>query len=186
MDKLSNHTNQIERLETQIPDLLHFKLPLYGDERGWFKENWQKQKFIEAGVPKSFEPVQNNISYNKEVGVTRGIHAEPWNKFISIAKGSVFAAIVDLRDATFGRVETFVLTPADAIYVPKGMGNSFQTLAPDTIYTYLVDDVYTAGTIYPAISLGDPDLGITWPKDLERAIISEKDQQNPSLKELFK
>ena len=64
--------------ETPIPGLLVVDLPVYGDARGWFKENWQRQKMVAAGLP-DFGPVQNNMSFNQAVGVTRGIHAEPWD-----------------------------------------------------------------------------------------------------------
>lgn len=84
--------------ETNVPGLLVFDLPVHGDNRGWFKENWQRAKMTELGLP-DFGPVQNNISFNAKKGVTRGIHAEPWDKYISIATGSVFGAWVDLRPA---------------------------------------------------------------------------------------
>ena len=87
-----------------------------------FKENWQRAKMCALGVP-DFRIVQNNISYNENRGVTRGIHAEPWDKFISVARGSVFGAWVDLREgsATYGRVYTTVLDPSKAVYVPRGV-----------------------------------------------------------------
>lgn len=61
--------------ETPIPGLLLVDLPVHGDTRGWFKENWQREKMVAAGLP-DFGPVQNNISFNDAVGTTRGIHAE--------------------------------------------------------------------------------------------------------------
>lgn len=73
---------------TEIPGLLLIDVPVYGDNRGWFKENWQNAKLAAAGLP-VLGPVQNNISFNAAVGVTRGIHAEPWDKYISVANGKV-------------------------------------------------------------------------------------------------
>ena len=67
------------------------ELSVHGDPRGWFKENWQRAKMMGLGLP-DFGPVQNNISYNATKGVTRGIHAEPWDKYISIAAGEIFGA----------------------------------------------------------------------------------------------
>ncbi len=78
------------------PGLTLFDIPVHGDNRGWFKENWQREKMVALGLP-DFGPVQNNISFNRNVGTTRGIHAEPWDKFISVATGRVFGAWVDLR-----------------------------------------------------------------------------------------
>ena len=91
---------------TDIPGLLIIDLVVHGDSRGWFKENWQRAKMTALGLP-DFGPVQNNMSYNTDVGVTRGLHAEPWDKLVSIAHGRVFAAWVDLREgASFGTVVT--------------------------------------------------------------------------------
>ncbi len=92
--------------ETPIPGFLRIDLTVHGDNRGWFKENWQREKMLALGLP-DFGPVQNNISFNNEVGVTRGIHAEPWDKFVSVATGRVFGAWVDLREGpSFGAVYT--------------------------------------------------------------------------------
>ena len=85
-----------------------------------------------------FGPVQFNISFYATKGVTRGFHAEPWDKFISIAAGEIFGAWVDLRPGeSFGQVFTTRLDPSKAIYVPRGVGNSFQALQDGTVYTYL-------------------------------------------------
>ena len=91
--------------ETGIEGLKVVDLAVHGDSRGWFKENWQRAKMTALGIP-DLRVVQNNISYNDSRGVTRGIHAEPWDKFISVARGSVFGAWVDLREGseTFGKV----------------------------------------------------------------------------------
>ena len=90
--------------ETGIEGLKVVDLAVHGDSRGWFKENWQRAKMTSLGIP-DLRVVQNNISYNDSRGVTRGIHAEPWDKFISVARGSVFGAWVDLREgsATYGK-----------------------------------------------------------------------------------
>ncbi len=87
---------ELTAASTNIPGMLVLDLPVHGDSRGWFKENWQREKMRALGLP-DMGPVQNNISFNDEAGVTRGIHAEPWDKFISVACGRVFGAWVDLR-----------------------------------------------------------------------------------------
>jgi len=168
--------------ELSIPGLLLIDLVLNGDDRGWFKESFQKEKLAALGLPKHFNPVQNNVSSNKETGVTRGIHAEPWNKFISLTRGRVFTAIVDLReDAAFGTVETMELTPANAIYVPKGCGNSYQTLCPNVEYSYLVDAHWSPDAKYTMLNLADSTVGVNWPIPLANAIISDKDTSHPML-----
>ena len=93
---------ELTATETNIPGMLVFDLPVHGDSRGWFKENWQREKMRALGLP-DMGPVQNNISFNDRKGVTRGIHAEPWDKFISVACGRVFGAWVDLRPGASAR-----------------------------------------------------------------------------------
>lgn len=90
--------------ETGIEGLKVVDLAVHGDSRGWFKENWQRAKMTALGIP-DLKVVQNNISYNDSRGVTRGIHAEPWDKFISVAHGSVFGAYtaVDRAETPEGR-----------------------------------------------------------------------------------
>src|SRR5665213_3630328 len=97
--------------ETLIPGFYKVDLVVHGDNRGWFKENYQREKMEALGLP-HFEIVQNNFSFNAGRGVTRGLHAEPWEKFISIANGTIFGAWVDLRAGdSFGKVLTLELTP---------------------------------------------------------------------------
>ncbi|MEJ3651980.1 dTDP-4-dehydrorhamnose 3,5-epimerase family protein [Actinomycetes bacterium KLBMP 9759] len=167
--------------ETTIPGLLKIGLDVHEDGRGWFKEGFQRAKLEALGFP-AFEIVQNNVSYNAEVGVTRGIHAEPWDKYISLANGRAFAAIVDLRSGpTFGRVETLELTTANAIYVPRGCGNSYQTLTPDVVYSYLVNEHWSPDARYTLLQAFDPALGIAWPIGEDAAIRSDKDRGHPRL-----
>ncbi|MDT0156330.1 bifunctional dTDP-4-dehydrorhamnose 3,5-epimerase family protein/NAD(P)-dependent oxidoreductase [Microbacterium sp. ARD32] len=169
---------------TPIPGLLVVDLPVHGDNRGWFKENWQRQKMTDAGLP-DFGPVQNNISFNDQVGTTRGIHAEPWDKFVSVATGRIFGAWVDLREgATFGTVFTIELDPSRAVFVPRGVGNSYQTLEPDTAYAYLVNDHWSPDAEYAFLNLADPTAAIEWPIPLQGAEISQKDLQHPQLGEV--
>lgn len=166
---------------TAIPGLLVVRLPVHGDQRGWFRENWQRAKMTAAGLP-DFEPVQHSVAYNKERGVTRGIHAEPWDKFVSVAAGRAFAAWVDLREGPgFGRVHTEVLDESTAVFVPRGVGNSYQTVEPDTTYSYLVNDHWSPDAHYTHLALGDPTAAVPWPIDLAEAIISEKDLAHPHL-----
>ncbi|MDY4652627.1 MAG: bifunctional dTDP-4-dehydrorhamnose 3,5-epimerase family protein/NAD(P)-dependent oxidoreductase, partial [Atopobiaceae bacterium] len=170
--------------ETGIEGLKVVELSVHGDARGWFKENWQRAKMVALGIP-DLHVVQNNISFNAEMGVTRGIHAEPWDKFISVATGSVFGAWVDLRQgsATYGKVYTATLDPSCAIYVPRGVGNSFQALEDGTAYTYLVDAHWSAELkrTYTFVNLADPELGIQWPIPLSEATLSEADLHHPML-----
>jgi dTDP-4-dehydrorhamnose 3,5-epimerase len=174
--------DELRLRETSIPGLLLIDLVLHGDERGWFKENFQREKLIALGFPADFVDVQNNVSSNREAGVTRGVHAEPWNKYISLTRGLAHVAIVDLRAGeNFGAVEQFTLSPAQAVYVPTGCGNSYQTLTPDVEYSYLVDAHWSPDAQYTFANLADATLAIDWPIPLEQAIVSDKDRNHPAL-----
>lgn len=171
----------LESHETTIPGLIWFDLPVHGDVRGWFKENWQREKMTALGLP-DFHPVQNNISFNDEIGTTRGIHAEPWDKYVSVASGKVFGAWVDLREGdTFGKTFTLEIDPTKAIFVPRGVGNAFQVIERETAYTYLVNDHWSADAEYAFLNLNDPTAGINWPISLNKAITSDKDKVYPLL-----
>lgn len=167
--------------ETGIPGLVVFDLPVHGDSRGWFKENWQREKMTAMGLP-DFGPVQNNVSFNDAVGTTRGIHAEPWDKWVSVATGRIFGAWVDLREGpTFGAVYTTEIDPSKAIFVPRGVGNSYQTLEADTAYTYLVNDHWSPDASYSFLNLADETAAISWPIPLSDVEISAKDLAHPRL-----
>lgn len=166
---------------TPIPGLMVIDLPVHGDNRGWFKENWQREKMIAAGLP-DFGPVQNNVSFNDAAGTTRGIHAEPWDKHVSVATGRIFGAWVDLRAGpTFGTVFTTEIDSSRAVFVPRGVGNAFQTLEPQTGYIYLVNDHWTPDAQYAAVNLADETLMIDWPIALGDAELSAKDRAHPRL-----
>ena len=145
------------------------RLDVREDSRGWFKENWQREKMTALGLP-DFGPVQHNVSFNTARGATRGVHTEPWDKFVSILTGRVFGAWVDMREGpTFGTVFTVEMDPHVAVFVPRGVGNSYQTLEDATTYSYLVNEHWRPGTAYPALSarrrhrrhrLADPARGV--------------------------
>ena len=169
--------------ETAIPGFYEVDLVLHGDNRGWFKENYQREKLEALGLP-YFEIVQNNFSYNAQKGVARGLHAEPWEKYISIANGKVFGAWVDLREGeSFGKTLTIEITPEKAVFVPRGVANSYQTLDENVVYTYLVNAHWSADAQYASVNMRDPELGIEWPIELTDDLMSEKDMKNPFLKD---
>ncbi len=166
---------------TAIPGLLVVDLQVHVDARGWFKENWQRAKMGAAGLP-DFCPVQHSVAHNREAGVTRGVHAEPWDKFVSVVAGRAFGAWVDLREGpTFGAVHTEQLDERTAVFVPRGVGNSYQTLVEDTVYSYLVNDHWSPDATYTMLDLADETVAIDWPIPLEDAEISAKDKAHPAL-----
>lgn len=169
---------------TSIPGLLILEGPILADERGFFKEIFHLDELEEA-LGYEFKPVQANHSQSL-TGVLRGLHAENWNKLVYPLSGKVFVAIVDIRpeSETFAKVETFTLDDSNrhALFIPKGLANSFCVLEGTVNYLYLVDAYYD-GTDTRAIAFDDPDLNIAWP--IENPIISERDRENPRLRELF-
>jgi dTDP-4-dehydrorhamnose 3,5-epimerase len=170
--------------KTEIPGFFVIDLVLNSDNRGWFKENYQRAKMEALGLP-HFEIVQNNFSFNVEKGATRGLHAEPWEKFISLANGKIFGTWVDLRKGnSFGKVFTMELTPDKAVFVPRGVANGYQTLEPNVAYTYLVNEHWSPDSKYTFVNLFDPALAIQWPIGKDKAICSEKDLAHPMLKDV--
>ncbi|MDL2363305.1 MAG: dTDP-4-dehydrorhamnose 3,5-epimerase [Patescibacteria group bacterium] len=174
-------SNELAVHETAIPGFYEIDLVVHGDSRGWFKENYQLEKMEALGLP-HFDIVQNNMSYNAEKGVTRGLHAEPWEKFISVAYGSVFGAWVDLRKGdSFGTTLSIEITPGKAVFVPRGVANGYQALEENTVYTYLVNEHWSPEARYTFVNLFDPALAIEWPIPQADSIISDKDVQHPPL-----
>lgn len=167
---------------TPIEGLVVYDLTIHGDNRGWFKENWQREKMLALGLP-DFGPVQNNVSFNDKTGVTRGLHAEPWDKFVSIGTGRVFGAWCDIREGskTYGKSFTIELDPSKAIFVPRGVANGYQTLEDNTVYMYLVNDHWSPDGQYSFVNVADKTLDIKWPIALDDAELSDKDKAHPLL-----
>ena len=149
-----------------------------------FREVFQAEKLGALGLP-SFTPVQWNVSESRE-GTLRGFHAEPWDKFVHVASGEVFAAIADLRadSPTAGQVWTGRLDRTCALFVARGLGNGFQALSDVAVYAYLVNDHWRPDAGYLAVAWDDPDLDVAWPITDGRLAISAKDRANPTFAEV--
>lgn len=171
--------------KTSIEGLLILKRPKHEDERGFFKEIFHVDE-IEKTLNIEFKGVQMNHAFSKPK-VLRGIHAENWNKIICPLNGEVFVAVLDIRpeSPTFGQVETFNINDENriALFISKGLANSYCITGEQAVdYVYLVDAYYD-GTDQRAVAFDDPDLNINWP--ISDPIISERDKNNPNLRELF-
>lgn len=183
---MSVPTTEVTGHQTTIPGLLIFDVTQVGDERGWFQEKFHKAKLVAAGLPETFNVIQNSLAFNKK-GVTRGFHAEPWDKYVSVVNGEAYVAYVDLRkNDTFGETVTLRLTPEKAVFVPAGVGNSYQCLTDDLYYLYSVNQHWTPDAYekYSFVNLADPLLAVQWPIPLAEAILSDKDRNHPWLKDI--
>lgn len=168
---------------TDIPGLLVLRLHVQHNDVGWFKEDWHREKMAELGLP-DFRPVQHNITHNDTRGITRGFHAEPWDRLITMVSGRAMGAWVDLRDGrTFGKVVTADLDPGTAVFVPRGVANAHQVLEDHTTFSYLLNHHWTpeARSRMSAVNLFDPVLDITWPIPREEADLSRADVHLPPL-----
>lgn len=171
--------------KTSLSGLLVIERPIFSDERGFFREIFKLNDLEkESGI--KFNIVQSNHarSFPK---VIRALHAENWNKLVYPLSGKVFTAIADIRpdSPTFAKVETFTFDDESrkALYIPKGLANSVCVVGDKPVdYLYLVDAYYD-GKDTRAVAWNDPDLAIKWP--VKNPIISERDKNNPTLKELF-
>jgi dTDP-4-dehydrorhamnose 3,5-epimerase len=149
-----------------------------------FREAYQAAKLQALGLPE-FHPVQFNVS-ESPLGTLRGFHAEPWEKFIHVVSGTAFSAIADIRpeSPTFKNVWTGELGTDNAIFVTRGLANSFQAVSELVVYTYLTNEHWQPGLSYTAVRWDDPDLGVAWPITDERLKLSAKDANNPGLADL--
>ncbi|MFC1710320.1 dTDP-4-dehydrorhamnose 3,5-epimerase family protein [Patescibacteria group bacterium] len=171
--------------KTPISGLFIIKKPIYKDERGNFRELVRVSELKEAtGVDFKFK--QWSFS-NSKPKVIRALHSEDQNKIIFPVNGELFAAYVDVREdsKTFGKVFTHTFDGVDneAIFIPKGVANSICVTGNKPVnYMYLIDEYYDPKKT-KGIAWDDPDLAIDWP--VKDPIISERDRNNPTLREVF-
>lgn len=170
---------------TSIPGLFVLERPTNKDERGFFREVFHLDE-LEIALGYEFKPIQMNHS-KSHPKVLRGLHAEGWNKLIYPVTGKVFVAIADIRSDsdTFAKVETFIFDELNqrGLFISKGLANSFCVTGDQVFnYVYLVDAYYD-GSDQRAIAWDDQDLNIKWP--IKDPIISERDKNNPRLRDLF-
>lgn len=173
-------------IETEIPDLLIIKPQVFEDDRGYFFESYNLEKFVNAGIDVNF--VQDNESKSMK-NVLRGLHfqAPPFaqGKLVRVMRGAVLDVAVDLRkeSPTYGKWASIVLTESNKFmyWIPAGMAHGFLTLEDNTVFFYKCTNVYSKPS-EGSIRWNDPSLGIKW--GIENPILSAKDQTAP-LFELF-
>ncbi len=172
-------------VETQIKDLLVIQPDVFKDDRGYFFECYNEERFFKEGLTMRF--VQDNESKSAK-GVLRGLHFQkpPFaqGKLVRVVKGAVMDVAVDLRSGspTYGKWHSVVLSEEDKtmFWIPEGFAHGFVTLQDDTIFQYKCTNVYNKAS-EGSIRWNDPDINIDW--NIENPILSEKDTVSPFMKD---
>lgn len=160
----------------------------FDDERGFFMETYQKEKF-EKAIGKSVGFVQDNHSLSKKVGTVRGLHYQspPYAqaKLVRCTNGSICDVAVDVRvdSPTYGQHVKVILSAdkANQLWVPEGFLHGFATLEENTEVSYKVTQFYDQKSD-GNVKWNDPDLGINWEIIEASAVLSEKDMNAESFK----
>jgi len=164
-------------IPTKIPDVLVLEPKVFGDERGFFYESYNRRAMTEAGIPDDF--VQDNHSRSAK-GVLRGLHYQIQNtqgKLVRVISGSVYDVAVDLRKSspTFGKWVGVELSAENKrmAWIPKGFAHGFVVTSDTAEFLYKTTD-YWAPQFERSLLWNDPALGIAWPLEGE-PIIAAKD-----------
>ena len=174
--------------KTALPGVLVLTPARFGDDRGFFSESWNRKRLQEAGIDIEF--VQDNHSLSETVGTVRGLHfqAPPHAqaKLVRCGRGALFDVAVDIRQGspTYGQWvgEELSFENGKQLLVPEGFLHGFVTREPGTEIIYKCSDYY-APDCDGAVRFDDPDIGIDWGFDHSAALLSEKDNAAPFLKD---
>ena len=174
----------MEIVKTQIDGVLLIKPKVWGDQRGFFVETWQKDRYEAAGITQPF--VQDNHS-KSSFGILRGLHFQkkrPQGKLVSVSLGRVFDVALDIRkeSPTFGKWYGVELTQENQwqLWVEPGLAHGFVVTSDVAHFHYKCTEFYCPED-EGAIRWDDPEIAINWPiLDPE---LSKKDREAPSFKE---
>ena len=180
----------MKRIDTAIEGVYIIESDCYGDNRGWFMETYNKQKFHELGIDTIF--VQDNMSYSAQKGTLRGLHYQraPYSqaKLVRCTKGTVIDVAVDLRKGspTYCKWTSCELSSENKrmFYLPKGMAHGFLTISDDVEFQYKCDELYNKES-EGGIRYDDPTINVDWGSLLNgiEPILSDKDKCAPTLEE---
>jgi len=173
----------MKAIKTEIPDVLIIEPDVFGDDRGFFYESYNKKKFQETtGLDCDF--VQDNHSLSSQY-VLRGLHyqiKQPQGKLVRVARGSVFDVAVDIRrsSVTYGKWVSVLLSSENKrqLWIPEGFAHGFLVLSDSAEFLYKTTDYYAPGH-ERCIQWNDRQLAIDWPLEGE-PVVSEKDEQGVS------
>ncbi len=167
-------------IDTSLPEVKIIEPKVFGDERGFFLETWQKQRYVSAGIETKNDFLQDNLSYSKK-DVLRGLHYQYENiqaKLVYVLQGSVFDVAVDIRQGSvnFGKWAGVELTSENKrqLYIPEGFAHGFCVISETVLFAYKCTDIYNPQCEL-SIKWDDPAIGIEWP--LTNPILSDKDNQ---------
>jgi dTDP-4-dehydrorhamnose 3,5-epimerase len=155
------------------------ELKIFQDDRGFFTERYQRDRFKEVGLPETF--IQDNHSRSKP-GVIRGLHYQnhpAQGKLVGVIRGKILDVVVDIRkdSETFGKWESVELSDENGLllWIPGGFAHGFCVLGNEPAdVMYKVDNPYSPKT-EGGISYSDPELAIKWP--VPHPIVSLKDHE---------
>lgn len=173
-------------IKTKIEDLVIIEPRVFGDDRGYFFESYQKERYEQAGIKAEF--IQDNEAFST-YGVVRGLHFQigPYSqaKLVRVIKGAVIDVAVDLREGspTFGQWEAVELSEENKrqFFVPRGFAHGYSVISDEAIFAYKCDNVYSPEN-EGGINLNDPELNIDWGIPIDKQVISAKDKILPDLK----
>ncbi len=172
-------------IKTKLPGVIIIEPKVFGDDRGFFFENFRSNQFLELGIDKPF--VQDNVSRSAR-NVLRGLHHQTKHtqgKLVWVTRGKIFDVVVDIRkdSPAFGQWISTILDDQDhrLIYLPPGLAHGFCVLSEIADFSYKCTDYYDP-TSEITIAWNDPDIGIDWP--IKNPIISDKDSQGKRLKDI--
>lgn len=171
--------------ETSLPGVLLIEPEVFHDERGFFLEKWNRERYAQIGLEQPF--VQDNLSFSRK-GVLRGLHFQnptPQGKLVSVLQGSVFDVAVDLRvdSPTFRQWVGIDLSAKNVrqLYIPEGCAHGFVVTSEVALFSYKCTSPYVPENEH-SLRWNDPAVGIEWP--VTDPILSATDAAAPSLHEL--
>ena len=166
--------------------LYNIKNKRHSDQRGWFSETFRMDRFSAYIGADLF--IQDNQSFSCDAGTLRGLHFQvpphPQAKLVRCLAGAIFDVAVDIRKGspTYGQWIGVELSAENGkqLFIPAGFAHGFMTLEPDTMVFYKVSDYY-APECDRGLAWNDPTIAIEWPLDRGAAVLSAKDEKQPSL-----
>lgn len=175
-------------INTKLEGVYIIEPKVFGDERGYFMESYNKKEFNRLGLDMNF--IQDNESKSTK-GVLRGLHFQTKNtqgKLVRVTSGEVFDVAVDLRvgSPTFGKWEGVILSDINKkqFYIPEGFAHGFLVLSEEAVFNYKCTNYYSpeydSGVLW-----NDEEIGIEWPlNEIEKVILSEKDKNQKKLTDI--